>query len=272
LVQLLLLGDKARWGVRPRRGHERLWPLLAGGRRARVHGDVPRRWVHIRWPWWGTLIVVGGGAMGSHGGVAVLAATTAVVVVVVPILVVVAAITVAKAAAVVLARQARRRQGWRQWSERRFIGVERRRSSSWTGGVQVDFLHHGIRLDVEVGDDGVDVRRRSGCDLRGRGRCGSGDQLLGGGLPFKIGGGGLLLIKELTSGHDMMMRGSGLLLSSFSANDQSIEPLLEDLGVGGRKGDDVRWHEDRRRGGGDDQGIEPVLEGLGVGGRKGNNV
>jgi hypothetical protein len=27
----------------------------------------------------------------------------------------------------------------------------------------VDFLHHGIRLDLEVGDDGVDVRRRSGC-------------------------------------------------------------------------------------------------------------
>jgi hypothetical protein len=31
----------------------------------------------------------------------------------------------------------------------------------------VDFLHHGIRLDVKVGDDGVDVRRRSGRGLRG---------------------------------------------------------------------------------------------------------
>jgi hypothetical protein len=94
----------------------------------------------------------------SHGGVAVLAATTAIAAVVVPIPVVVAVVTVA---AVVLVRWARRRQGWRQWSGRRFVGVECRRSSSWTEGVQVDFLHHGIHLDVEVGDDGVDVRRRS---------------------------------------------------------------------------------------------------------------
>jgi hypothetical protein len=34
----------------------------------------------------------------------------------------------------------------------------------------VDFLHHGICLDVEVGDDGVDVQRRIGCGLRGRER------------------------------------------------------------------------------------------------------
>jgi hypothetical protein len=68
-----------------------------------------------------------------------------------PLPVAVAAVTVDKAAAVVLARR-------RQWSEQRFVGVERRWSSSWIGGVQMDFLHHGIRLDVEVGDDGVDVR------------------------------------------------------------------------------------------------------------------
>jgi hypothetical protein len=47
-----------------------------------------------------------------------------------------------------------------------------------------------------------DVRRKSGRGLRGRERRGSGDQLLGGGLPFEIGGGGLFLIKELTSGQD----------------------------------------------------------------------
>jgi hypothetical protein len=91
----LLLRDKARWGVRPRRGHESLRPLLAGGRRARVHGNVPRRWVHVRRSWWGTLTVVGGDAVGSHGGVAVLAATTVVATVIVPISVVVAAFTVA---------------------------------------------------------------------------------------------------------------------------------------------------------------------------------
>jgi hypothetical protein len=39
----------------------------------------------------------------------------------------------------------------------RFVGVERRRSSSWIGSVQVDFLHHGIHLDVEVGNGGVNV-------------------------------------------------------------------------------------------------------------------
>jgi hypothetical protein len=91
--------------------------------------------------------------VGSHGRVAVLVATTTVAAIVVPIPVVVAAVTVtvAGAAAVVFARRARRRQG------RHFVGVERHRSSSWIGGVQVDFLHHGIRLDVEVGDDGVDV-------------------------------------------------------------------------------------------------------------------
>jgi hypothetical protein len=78
------------------------------------------------------------------------------------------------------------------------------------------------------------------------------DQLLGGGLPFEINDGDLLLIKELTGGQDVTMRGSGLLLDSFSDSDQGIEPLLEDLSVGGRKGDDVRWHEDQRRGGGGD--------------------
>jgi hypothetical protein len=246
----------ARWGVRPRRDHESLRPLLVSGHRAEVHGNVPRRWVHVRRPWWGTPTVVGGGAMGSHGGVAVLAATTAVAAVVVPIPVVVAAVTGAGAAAVVLARRARRRQGRRQWSGRHFVGVERRRRSSWTGGVQVNFLHHGIHLDVEVGNDGVDIRRRSG-----RGRCGSGGQLLDGGL---------LLIKELTGGQDATTRG-GLLLGSFGGGDQGIEPLLGDLDVGGRKGDVVRWHEDQRRGGGD-QGVEPLLEGLGIGGRKDDDV
>jgi hypothetical protein len=196
--------------------------------------------------------------VGSHGGVVVLAATTAVAAVVVPISVVVAAVTNARAAAVVLARRVRRRQGRRQWSERHFIGVERRRSSSWTGGVQGDFLHHGIRLDVEVGDDGVDVRYRSGRGLRGRGRRGSGDQLLDGGLQFEIGGGGLLLIKELMGSQDATMRGGGLLLGSFSGGDQGVMSLLGDLGVGGRKGDDVRWHDDRRRGGGHMNSMQPV--------------
>jgi hypothetical protein len=187
-------------------------PLLAGGRRAGVHGDVPLRWVHRRRPWRGTAAVVGGDTVGKHGGVAggvatavstivvVLAATTAVATVVVPMPVVVVAVTVAGAAAVVLARRARQHQRRRQWSGQNFVGVERRRSSSWTRGVQVDFLHHGICLDVEVGDDGVDVRRRSGCGLRDRERRGSRDQLLDGGLPFKISGGDLLFIKELTGG------------------------------------------------------------------------
>jgi hypothetical protein len=47
-----------------------------------------------------------------------------------------------------------------------------------------------------------------------------------------------------------MTRGGGLLLGSFDSDDQGVESLLEDLCVGGRKGDDVRWHDDRRRGGG----------------------
>jgi hypothetical protein len=129
--------------------------LLAGGRRAGVPGDVLLRWVHIRRSWRGTPTVVGGGAVGNHGGVAggvatavstivaVLAATTVVAAVVV------AAVTVVRAAVVVLARRARRRQ----WSRHHFVEVERCRSNNWTGGVQVDFLHHGIRLDVEVDDD-----------------------------------------------------------------------------------------------------------------------
>jgi hypothetical protein len=215
--------------------------------------------VHVRRPWWGTSTVIGGGAVGSHGRVAVLVAITTVAAIVVPIPIVVAA--VAGAATVVFARRARWRQGRRQWSGRRFVGVERRRSSSWIGGVQVDFLHHGIRLDVEVGDDGVDVRQRSGRSLRGRGRRGSGDQLLGGGLPFKIDGGG----------QDATMCGGGLLLGSFDGGNQGVETLLGYLGVGGRKGDDVRWHEDRRRGGGGNQGVESLLEGLGIGGRKGDD-
>jgi hypothetical protein len=83
----------------------------------------------------------------------------------------------------------------------------------------VDFLHHGIRLDVEVDNDGVDVQRRSGHDLHGRERHGSGDQLLGGSLPFKIGGGGLLLIKELMGGQDATTCGGSLLLGSFDSDD-----------------------------------------------------
>jgi Flp pilus assembly protein TadB len=98
--------------------HENLRPLLAGGRWAGVHSDVPLRQVHKRRPWRGTPTVVGGGAMGNHGGVAtmvstivvVLAATTAVAAVVVPRSGVVAIVTVAGAAVVVLARRARRRQ------------------------------------------------------------------------------------------------------------------------------------------------------------------
>jgi hypothetical protein len=35
------------------------------------------------------------------------------------------------------------------------------------------------------------------------------------------------------------MRCDGLLLGNFNSNDQGVEPLLEDLDVGGRKGDDV---------------------------------
>jgi hypothetical protein len=107
--------------------------------------------------------------------VTVLATTTAVVALVVPMSVVVAAVTVAGAAAVVLARWARRRQRRRQWSGQCFVGVERRWSSSWTEGVQVDFLHHGICLDVEVGDDGVGVRRRGDRGPPVQERCRSGD-------------------------------------------------------------------------------------------------
>jgi hypothetical protein len=69
-------------------------------------------------------------------------------------------------------------------------------------------------------------------------KTGSGDQLLGGGLPFENGDDGLLLIKELTGGQDATTRGGGLLLGSFDSDDQGVEPLLEDLGVGGRKGYD----------------------------------
>jgi hypothetical protein len=163
--------------------------------------------------------------MGSHSGVAVLAATTAVAAVVVPIAVVV----VVGAAAIVLARRARRCQGRQQWSGRRFVGVERRRSSSWTEGVQVDFLHHGIRLDVEVGDDGVDVRRRSGRDLRGRGRRGSEDQLLSGSLSFEIGGGGLLLIKELTGGQDATTRAAAFSSVASAATTRASSRYLRTL-------------------------------------------
>jgi hypothetical protein len=108
----------------------------------------------------------------------------------------------------------------------------------------VDFLHHGIRLDVEVGDNGVNVRRRSGHGLHGQERRGSRDQLLGGGQPFEIGGGSLLLIKELTGGQDVMTHGGGLLLGSIDIDDQDVEPLLEDLSVGGWKGDNVQWYDD----------------------------
>jgi hypothetical protein len=51
-------------------------------------------------------------------------------------------------------------------------------------------------------------------------------------------------------GQDATTRGGGLFFGSFDSDDQGVEPLLEDLGVSGRKGDDVRWHDDRRRGGG----------------------
>jgi hypothetical protein len=60
-------------------------------------------------------------------------------------------------------------------------------------------------------------------------RHGSGDQLLGGGL---------LLIKELTGGQDVTTCSGGLLHGSFDNDDLSVEPLLEDLSVGGRKGYD----------------------------------
>jgi hypothetical protein len=69
-----------------------------------------------------------------------------------------------------------------------------------------------------------------------------------------------------------MTRGGGLLLGSFGGGDQGVKPLLEDLGVDGRKSDNVQWHEDRRRGGGGDQGVELLLEGLSVGGQKGDDV
>jgi hypothetical protein len=55
---------------------------------------------------------------------------------------------------------------------------------------------------------------------------------------------------ELTGGQDAMTHGGGLLLGSFNHDDQAVELLLEDLDVGDRKGDDVRWHDYQRRGGG----------------------
>jgi hypothetical protein len=41
-----------------------------------------------------------------------------------------------------------------------------------------------------------------------------------------------------------MTHGGGLLLGSIDSDDQGVEPLLEDLGVGGRKGDNVQWYDD----------------------------
>jgi hypothetical protein len=99
-------------------------PLLAGGRWAGVHGNVPLRWVHRCRPWRGTPTVVGGDTVGNHGAVAagvatavstivtVLAATTTVAAVVVPMPFVVAAVTIVGAVVVVLARRVR-------WCQRR---------------------------------------------------------------------------------------------------------------------------------------------------------
>jgi hypothetical protein len=102
-------------------------------------------------------------------------------------------------------------------------------------------IRHRSHLDVEVGDDGVFIRRRGGRGLRGRGRHGSQDRLLGGdSLPFEIGGGHLLLIKELTDGQDKMTHDDGLFLGSFGSGDHGVEPLLEHLSVSGRNGDNVR--------------------------------
>jgi hypothetical protein len=85
-----------------------------------------------------------GGVAGGVGNtistvVAILATNTTTVAVVVSVLVVVAAAVVVGAIAVGLARRAWH-QGRQQRSGWRVVRVERHRSSSWTGGVQVNFL------------------------------------------------------------------------------------------------------------------------------------
>jgi hypothetical protein len=106
-------------------------------------------------------------------------------------------------------------------------------------GVQNDVdertdIQNRSRLDVDVGDDGVFIRRRVGHGLLSWGRCGSQDQLLGGSdsLSFKFNDGGLLLIKELTSSQDVTTRGDGLLLDSIDSGGQGVKFLLEGLDIG----------------------------------------
>jgi hypothetical protein len=69
-----------------------------------------------------------------------------------------------------------------------------------------------------------------------------------------------------------MTRGSGLLLGSFSDGDQGRRAAALGPRLRRRKGDNARWHEDRRRGGVGDQDVKPLLEGLGVDGWKGDDV
>jgi hypothetical protein len=145
-------GEGGGGGVGAWRDNEGLLTLLAYERRTGVHGDVPLPQVDVRWSWWRTLAVVVGGAVGSRGSITGVVATTTATVV--AILATIAAVTVVVGVVVAFIGRAKRRRGRLLWSVGRVVGVERCRSNSQSGGVQVDFLHKKIISNLE------EVRKR----------------------------------------------------------------------------------------------------------------
>jgi hypothetical protein len=69
-----------------------------------------------------------------------------------------------------------------------------------------------------------------------------------------------------------MQRRAAAAFSSAAAATRALSRCLRTSASAAIRATMVRWHEDRKRGGGGDQGIASLLEDLGVGGRKGDDA
>jgi hypothetical protein len=147
-------------------GQEGLRELLSCRYRAGVYGNVPLPRVDVLRPWKSDPAVVASGSSGGRGGVArvTTTATTVVVLVAVATTVITIAAVVVLVSVVVAVGHSGRHGRLRLRSRKRSAGVECRRSSERSSGVEVDLLQKEVIGDFKkvqeqrrASDDGPEV-------------------------------------------------------------------------------------------------------------------
>jgi hypothetical protein len=144
---LSLPGHESRGSVGNRHGQVGLWALLSYRNEARVHGDMPLPRVDVRRPQRSGPTISAGGSSGGHSGVARVT-TTAATIAIIPATIDATITAIATIVVLILDVVV---VGWTGWrgnlflgSRRRSAGVEHRRSSRWSDGVQVNLLQQEV--------------------------------------------------------------------------------------------------------------------------------